>query len=222
MEGERKLIFVRHLATQFNRERRLMGRKFDLPILEDDQLVIFRETLNRIREAEMIDPDLSLVVSSPLLRCLQTSKIIKSFFGIQNEIQVSDLIVETDLGDFAGFRGKDLRANFGNKVIEDWMFRPASFTFPGGESYVDLESRVEGFLGFLNSNPEWRNKRNLFICTHGDFIKMFLLVVQSRSFDERRRFDIKNGSISIVRIKKNELEEMPKYEIVLVNFSLEA
>ncbi len=217
MEREQKLIFTRHLATQFNRERRLMGRKFDLSIERDGQIESFIESLNRFNDKEKIDPKLASIISSPLQRCLETSQLIKTTLHIPHETSISDLVTETDLGDFSGYKGSDLRSEYGN-MVDEWMHNPCSFIFPNGEGYKDVESRVRKFMDFLNDSSEFEDKTHLIVCSHVDFIKMFLLAAQSRSFDERRSFDIKNGSISVVEIRKDDLKRNCEYKVVLVNF----
>lgn len=215
MDKERRLILTRHLATQFNRDGKLMGRTIDLPIIRDLQVHTFIQNLHNLANDYDINPPTTMIISSPLQRCKETAEIIKSTIGVPNPIVISDLVTETDLGDFTGFKSSSLRDEF-NGLIDQWMHNPSTFQFPNGESYEEVKTRVIKFLDSIQNNPNLTTISNIFLCTHVDFIKMLLLTVQNKSFDERRSFDIKNGSFSVITTESNN-DQSVKYKILSTN-----
>ncbi|HSX49258.1 MAG TPA: histidine phosphatase family protein [Candidatus Saccharimonadales bacterium] len=216
MDKERKLVLTRHLATQFNRDGKLMGRTIDLPIIKDLQVQIFTQNLDRLVKDYDINPQKTVIISSPLQRCKETAEIIKSTLEIPSPILIFDLITETDLGDFTGYKSSSLRNKF-NGLVDQWMHNPSTFQFPNGESYEEVKTRVTKFLDSIQNVPNIATISNIFICTHVDFIKMLLLTIQNKSFDERRSFDIKNGSFSVITTGANS-DQSVKYKILSTNF----
>ena len=67
--------------------------------------------------------------------------------------------------------------------------------FPNGESYLAVQKRVENGLEKLK---EQSTSKAIILCTHVDIIKVILCEVLGMSFNDRRNFDISNGSVSYI------------------------
>ena len=77
------------------------------------------------------------VYSSPLERTRETAAPIADATGCQ--VQVDDGLLELDIGDWTGLELKAARK------LPEWATiqrYPSGFTFPGGESFVDMQARI--------------------------------------------------------------------------------
>jgi probable phosphoglycerate mutase len=75
--------------------------------------------------------------------------------------------------------------------------KPSSFTFPEGESFKQMRSRVDRFLAELVSQ-----KGPILLVTHGDIIKMSLASALNLPIDRFQGFVAEPASISTIRIGK--------------------
>ena len=79
----------------------------------------------------------SAVYSSPLERTRETAAPIADATGC--EVQVDDGLVEVDIGDWTGLELKAARKRPEWATIQRY---PSGFTFPGGESFIDMQARI--------------------------------------------------------------------------------
>jgi probable phosphoglycerate mutase len=139
----RRLGLLRHLPTDWNREKRLQGRT-DRPLA--DPLTSERFPL---------DPTVWRLVASPLRRASDTARLL---FGAEPET-VPEL-TEMDWGSFEGRRLSDLRRELGDALAcneaQGLDFRP-----DGGESPRDVQVRLQGWLVKAAQSP-----RDIIAVTH--------------------------------------------------------
>ncbi len=196
-ENERSLFLVRHLATRFNRSGLIMGRSIDAGILEKEKGYF----LDRVeRFGELYEPKSPIYVSSPMRRCRQTAALLNEKFG-GKYLTIEERFIETDMGEFSGKKGINLRKEYGD-LVDEWMYSPETFCFPQGECYSDMRRRVkEGLKVQLKNLPE---RSDLVLVSHVDIIKVILSDVLGFSFDNRRYISIPTGSISVVGVLANQ------------------
>ena len=77
------------------------------------------------------------VYSSPLERTRETAAPIADATGCQ--VQVDDGLLELDIGDWTGLELKAARRRPEWATIQRY---PSGFTFPGGESFIDMQARI--------------------------------------------------------------------------------
>jgi probable phosphomutase (TIGR03848 family) len=86
------------------------------------------------------------VYSSPLERTRETAAPIADALGRQ--VQVDDGLLELDIGDWTGLDLKAARKRPEWSTIQRY---PSGFTFPGGESFVDMQARIVACVERLRS-----------------------------------------------------------------------
>jgi probable phosphoglycerate mutase len=91
-------------------------------------------------------PTVTAVYASPLERTLETAAPIARALG--HEVTVDDGLVELDVGDWTGLELKAVRKRKEWTTIQRY---PSGFTFPGGESFVAMQSRMTGTLDRLRA-----------------------------------------------------------------------
>jgi broad specificity phosphatase PhoE len=138
------LYFVRHGETDWNRERRLQGQH-DIPLnpLGRTQAqrcgALLRELLAKGGLA-FSDYD---YVASPLGRARETMEIMRGVMGLDPSAYRTDArLMEMSFGRWEGFTYAELQAREAQALAarerDKW-----GFVLPGGESYAQLEKRVQ-------------------------------------------------------------------------------
>lgn len=138
------LYFVRHGETDWNREKRLQGQH-DIPLnaLGRTQAArcgeLMRDLLTRngrgIADYEY--------VSSPLGRARETMELMRGVMGLEPGLYRTDArLMEMSFGRWEGFTYAELQSREAEALAErerdKW-----GFVLPGGESYAQLEKRVQ-------------------------------------------------------------------------------
>jgi broad specificity phosphatase PhoE len=122
------LILVRHGETAVNTEGRLQGR-VEAALTERG-----REQAERLAVAvAALEP--VAVVSSPLRRARETAAAIAASTGL--DVEIDARLTELHYGDWEGSRFADVPEG----TFDTWRADP-TFTPPGGESLVDVRTRV--------------------------------------------------------------------------------
>ncbi|MGZ8752779.1 MAG: histidine phosphatase family protein [Acidimicrobiia bacterium] len=122
------LILVRHGETAVNTQGRLQGR------VETALTERGREQAARLATAVASFEPVGLV-SSPLRRAQETAEAIGAATGL--DVEIDERLTELHYGDWEGSRFGDLPEG----TFDTWRGDPA-FAPPGGESLVDLRTRV--------------------------------------------------------------------------------
>ena len=122
-----RLALLRHADTAWSVERRIQGRR-DVPLL-DTAAIAFPETCRGMR-----------IVTSPLLRCVQTAALLGA-----PDAPREPRIAEMDWGEWEGERLADLRARLGDAMAQNEA-RGLDFMPPGGESPRMVLRRVRQWL----------------------------------------------------------------------------
>lgn len=119
-----ELYFIRHGRTAGNLEKRYIGAT-DEPLCGAGRL-----------ELELVRyPAAELVVASPMLRCLETAKIIYP----DKTPLVCQGLRECDFGEFEGKNYVDLN---GSPVYQRWIDSGGEMAFPGGEDMAGFCART--------------------------------------------------------------------------------
>lgn len=173
----RTIYFVRHGITNFNVERRVQGEV-------DSELTA--EGITTIKKiAKFIASNTSnsrpqKIITSPLMRAIQSSTIIAEELGIRHSID--DRLLELKRGIIEG----KTREEFTQEEIkhgELFYKDPWNYRIPDGENLTDLKERVASFLLDILSLKE-----SFVIVSHGFTIRMmiYLLKKEEVNYDEIR------------------------------------
>jgi probable phosphoglycerate mutase len=94
--------------------------------------------------AETPGPSVTAVYASPLLRTRETAGPIAARLGL--DVLADEGLIELDVGEWTGIELKAARKRKEWATIQRY---PSGFTFPGGESFVDMQARITGTLARL-------------------------------------------------------------------------
>ena len=164
MSNIKHIYLIRHARPDFPGGIRLcLGRKLDLPICEEGGRKA-QKTAEYIRKC--IGKPVSVVYSSPLLRALQTARIIG---GKDARIVTDEEIIELDNGEWDGLSFEEISRRYPDlfESRKDDM----SICPPGGESYHHGADRMKAALKRLAAaDPE----ENIVVVAHSSINRGFL------------------------------------------------
>jgi phosphoserine phosphatase len=158
-----RILLIRHGETDWNRIRRFQGRS-NLPLNQNgkDQAHALALALE--------DESLTAIYSSPLIRTLETARLIKVFHPSIPLFEEEGL-VEMNLGEFEGMEAQHWAAEYPD-FLRTWQETPASVTMPGGESLQEVQTRTIGTLERITKL--YPTESTLLLCSH-NFVNLTML-----------------------------------------------
>lgn len=163
------VIVTRHGETIWNSLNKVCGKTdIDLTKLGEEQANILGESLK--------EKNISLIISSPMIRAFKTATIVANKIGYKKEIIKDDRIRELDYGIFEG-RSRD---------EEEYLHERAQFAarFVKGESVLELTHRVYSFLDDIKG--KYRDE-NILVVSHngvGRVIHTYFFDLDNKAFKE--------------------------------------
>jgi broad specificity phosphatase PhoE len=176
---------IRHGSNDFV-SHRLAGRMPGLHLNEAGR-----------REVELLADGLAgehldSIFSSPLERCTETAGAIARKAGLA--VQVADEIAEIDFGEWTGRTFADLDS------IESWKqwnaFRSGS-RVPGGESMMEVQARMTGFIMKLRHD---HSGRRIALVGHGDPLRAALIYFLGVPSEFIHRLELSPASASLLAL----------------------
>jgi broad specificity phosphatase PhoE len=147
-----RLILVRHGESEGNRQRMFAERAHELPLTElgYEQAQAAAHTIASHFRTRRI-------VSSPYVRARETARVIAERLG--SAVEIEPRLHEREVGVFRGQPYASMRSAPGYDAKRPWEWQPE-----GGESFVDVQSRVAPILDRLASETQGRD---VVIVSHG-------------------------------------------------------
>ena len=186
------LILVRHGRTTANASGMLAGRTPGVRLDSTGQQQAVRAG------ARLADVPLSLVVTSPLERCRQTTRALLAGREEAPPVVTDRGITECDYGEWQGRAIKDLAQEKLWKVVQA---QPSAAAFPGGESMTAMQARAVAAVRRRDAAVEAEHGPHAVwvAVSHGDIIKAVLADALGMHLDLFQRLHVDPASISIVR-----------------------
>ncbi|UFS60913.1 histidine phosphatase family protein [Subtercola endophyticus] len=186
------VILVRHGRTTANASGTLAGRTAGVKLDETG-----RRQAARTAERLAVIP-LVAVVSSPLERCRQTSRIILDRQSGSPLTPLESGITECDYGQWQGRRLAELSKEKLWSVVQT---QPSAAVFPGGESMAAMQARSVAAIRRHDAafEAEFGPGAVWVAVSHGDIIKSILADALGMHLDLFQRISVNPASISIVR-----------------------
>ena len=143
MGGLDALVFLaRHGQTAYNHEGRFQGQQ---PVPLNDT--------GRVQASELAERAVAYgfqaLWCSPLLRARETADIVAA--AINLEPKEDPRLIETDAGDWTDLTFTEVRART-PELFDAFAAAQPGFAFPGGESFVEQEVRVDDALRDVEAN----------------------------------------------------------------------
>ncbi len=187
--GDTLLFTLRHGVTELNRDKRVSGQTLDVPLLPEG-----------IRQAEeardrFAGTPLDVVISSPLVRAIQTAEIVTGF--LREAIEIDPMATERSFGLMEGLTRVEVESRFPEVRYLQIGHVGYSLNPPGGEPFPTLHDRARRFLHRL---LERHRGRRLLISSHQTFLQQLHGVLRSRGPFEALRHDILNLELNLFHL----------------------
>ena len=128
------------------------------------------------------------IISSPMQRCLETVEGIAR--SKRKRISIDERLIEMNYGSWSGKKLSKLSRMKEWKVIQT---KPSAFRFPQGESFKELEERIESLLKDLSRKYP---KETILIITHGDIVKIAASLTVGSGLDNFQKFAVDPCSLT--------------------------
>lgn len=183
------VLLIRHGETDFVKLGKMAGRTPGVH-LNDNGKREAQELASCLKEAPI-----KLIFSSPMERTLETAKPLAKVLGLN--IIKSDGLIETDIGDWKGMEIKKA------KKFPEWktvQATPSRFKFPGGESFVDAQTRQVKTIEEIISRQ--KDDKLIACFSHADPIRLVVAYYLGMSLDHFQRLSCRTGSVSVLKFSK--------------------
>lgn len=169
------LYVARHGQTIWNAQNRVCGIT-DVDLTE----------MGKAQAGELArivkDKNISVILSSPLKRAVETSRIIADICGLPME--VDERLTEQNYGIYEG-ADRQNEAFLNNK-------RNFAYKYPGGESMMQVANRVYGLLDEIKENYAGRN---ILIISHGGVCRIINTYFRDMTNEEFFKYSLENGKL---------------------------
>lgn len=180
-----KIALIRHFATDGNLHKRYIGST-DEALCEEGKLI-----------AQSIQyPEIEALFVSPLLRCVETAKIIYPS-------HMAVVLHEFRECDFGEFENKNYKELSNNPNYQDWIDSDGTLPFPGGEDIMHFKERcVMAFHDMIDICLE-RAYESIGVIAHGGTI-MSILDQYSEPHEGYFHWQVGNGMGYIAEMKEDD------------------
>ena len=135
-------------------------------------------------------PEVHAVYASPLERTRETAAAIGAALGLK--VKLDKGLLEADIGDWTGQELKTVRKAPEWKIVHSY---PSGFRFPGGESFVEMQTRIVSALERLrNAHPG----QTIVAVSHADTIKAAVAHALGTHLDLFQRIVISPCSVTSI------------------------
>src|SRR5581483_11649650 len=183
------LHLVRHGQTVWNVERRIQGQTHDVPLTEEGIAQA------RAAAAGLARLGAPLVLTSDLLRALQTAEIIAAATGAK--LRRERAMRERHMGILQGNTAEDARRHYGERLNDLWS--DPDVRFDGGESWRDVYARVAAFFHALRASPP---AHELVLVTHGGTLNVINAVLAGEPVERLAWERIDNCAVRTVSLSR--------------------
>ena len=175
------LYILRHGETDMNVRGRLQGI-LDAPLNK-----------NGVRAATLTgralrDVEFHRVISSPLIRAVETARLILAEGGRDLPIETDPRLGEISFGEWEGRSSMPGSGEVPRQDVLDFFYDPLRYRgAPGGETIADVCRRTADFLTELLHDPE-NSGKTILLSTHGCAMRALLRPVYQAEAGEKCDF----------------------------------
>lgn len=174
------LYIARHGQTIWNAQNKVCGIT-DVELTEKG--IEQATALARV----IVDKKIDLIISSPLKRAIETSKIVSEICNIPMEIDAR--LIEQNYGIYEGVDRKE-EAFLNNK-------RNFAYKYPNGESMMQVACRVYGLIDEIKCKYE---DKNVLLISHGGVCRIINTYFRDMTNEEFFNYTLKNGELEEYRL----------------------
>lgn len=177
-----KLILLRHLQSQWNKENRFTGWT-DVP-LSTEGIKSAQETAQKLAGFEI-----DKIYTSPLIRNKETVSLILDNLNKKDlSVVIDKALDERNYGQLQGLNKDEVRKKYGAEQVRLWR-RSWDVTPPGGESLQDVYKRaVPFFKNYIEK--DLRTGKNILVVASHNSLRAIVKYIENLSDENIINFEI--------------------------------
>lgn len=181
------ILLIRHGENDFVKTGRMAGRLPDVHLNE-------RGRAQAVELAEALaQAPVKAVYSSPMERAMETAAPLAEKLGL--EINVRPGLLEANIGEWSGMELKAARKLPEWKTVQN---APSRFRFPGGESFVEIQSRLVNDIELIAK--EHPGDEMVVCVLHADPIKLIVAYYMGMPLDHFQRLSCDTASVTMLML----------------------
>ena len=169
------LFVARHGQTVWNAQNKVCG------ITDVELTDAGREQAKELART-LVGKNIDVILSSPLKRAIETSKIVSDICNAP--VEIDERLREQDYGIYEGVDRKE-EAFLNNK-------RHFAYKYPNGESMMQVAYRVYGLIDEIKC--KYKDK-NVLIISHGGVCRIINTYFRDMTNEEFFNYTLKNGEL---------------------------
>ena len=182
----KELLLIRHGQTDWNRDRKIMGRK-PIPLNETG-----RKQAEKLAGYLAASP-LDICISSPVLRAFETAQIVCSQQNVKPVLR--EELAEIDYGTWVDQTFSWIHENQA-EAWEKYRTDPNDLIFPGGESIQNVAQRMGVLID--EALKVYPGQRVAFV-SHADVLKFAIAHIFQFPLTILRQFSFENCGVALIR-----------------------
>lgn len=182
------VIFMRHGEADNNVNRILVGRHIESHLTEYGKQQV-ADTAKHLR-----DVPIEKVYVSPVIRAVETAKIVCKTLGMNYEID--ERLYEIELGKLVGMNFEDIIQKYGNLFLKFYTENDSTLRSYGVETFASVKLRIKHLLDEIMENHE---DKNVLMITHLDPIKAAISILLDLKPQALYHWQIRNAALTILK-----------------------
>lgn len=170
-----KLYVFRHGQTEFNANKIFTG-------WQDSKLTELGIEQAQVLARLLLGKQINIAYQTRLSRSQDTLKEVLVLHPECKEIITDDRMIERSYGDLAGKTHLSIIEKYGEEQFKVWH-RDYFIAPPGGESFVDVEKRVQSFIEDIKHKYQGKDL-GIAISAHGNSIRIMRKLMEGKTVDE--------------------------------------
>lgn len=179
---------MRHGQADNNVSRVLVGRDIEAHLTEQGRMQV-ADTAKYLKTIPI-----GKVYVSPVIRAVETAKIVCEVLGMDYEID--ERLYEIELGKLVGMNYEDVTTKYGDLFLRFYTETDPVLERFGVEPFASVKNRVRSFLDDVLHKHE---ENNVLTITHLDPIKAALATLLDLKAEALYRWHIRNASLTILK-----------------------
>lgn len=190
-----KLILLRHLQSQWNKENKFSGWT-DVPLSEEGKMMASEKA------QKLAGIKIDEVFTSPLSRNKNTVELVLKNLGQENlSMTINKALDERNYGQLTGLNKDEAKAQYGVEQVQLWR-RSWDEAPPEGESLKDVYARVVPFYQeFIE--PELKAGKNVLIVASHNSLRALIKHLEGISSDDIINLEIPFGGMAVYDLDAN-------------------
>lgn len=179
------LLLIRHGENDYVKTKRMAGRLPGVHLNEKG-----RRQAAAVAERLKTSP-IKAIYTSPLERAVETAQPLADALGLAPIVRPG--LLESNVGQWEGKSVKELSRL---KVWRTVQQTPSLFSFPGGETFAEIQNRISQEISAIAASHE---AKDLIACfSHADPIKLAVAYFVGLPLDMFQRLSVSPASISVL------------------------